>query len=308
MAVRIVGLVLVAAVSASACVRAATPTADRVTDDDALTVGSYNFPESVLLAEIYAQALEGEGFAVEREPAIGTRELVMPALVGGLIEFVPEYSGSGLLFLAGPGSTSPDPSLTNQRLVRELGALGVVALRPSPAQDKNGFAVTADTAQRYDLATLSDLARVADRLVFGGPPECTTRPLCLPGLRSTYGIEFGDVVATLDVGGPRTIAALAEGTVDVALLFTSDGAIELNDFVVLQDDRDLQPAENVTPVIRQDALERFGTEILDIANAVSAQLTTADLRAMNARIASGREPHEVASDWLSSAGAEAGLG
>jgi osmoprotectant transport system substrate-binding protein len=282
--------------AASACDRTAEPPPD-VGGDDAVTIASFNFPESVLLAEIYAQALEAEGVRVKRETALGTRELVMPALVQGLVELVPEYSGSALLFFAGPGSASADIDANQRALASELSAFGVTALDASPAEDQNGFAVTRETAARFGLQTLSDLAPVADRMTFGGPPECLRRPSCLPGLGSTYGIEFEDEITTLDAGGGRTVAALAQGTVDVALLFTSDGAIDNNDFVLLKDDLGLQPAENVTPVVRRDTLERF-PGLVGPVNAVSALLTTDELRSMNAEVAGGADPRAIAAAWL----------
>jgi osmoprotectant transport system substrate-binding protein len=290
----------------AACIGPSTPAED-ARRDDAITVASFNFPESVLLAEIYAQAIEGAGMRVEREPSLGPRELVMPALLQGLVEFVPEYAGSGLQFLAGDGSTSPDREINHQRFADRLGTLDVTALDASPAEDQNGFAVTAETARRYGLRTLSDLARVSRELVFGGPPECTRRPFCIPGLERSYGITFGQVYSNLDTGGPRTVSALAEGTVDVALLFTSDGAIDLNDFVLLEDDLRLQPAENVTPVIGTGVLDHFGPSLADTVNAVSALLSTGELRTMNAEIARGATPEQIASRWLASSGLDPGL-
>jgi len=290
----------------AACVGPSSPAED-ARGDDAITVASFNFPESVLLAEIYAQAIEGAGMRVEREPSLGPRELVMPALLQGLVEFVPEYAGSGLQFLAGDGWTSPDDETNHQRFAERLGTLDVTALDASPAEDQNGFAVTAETAQRYGLRTLSDLATVSRELVFGGPPECTRRPFCIPGLERSYGITFGQVFSNLDTGGPRTVSALAEGTVDVALLFTSDGAIDLNDFVLLEDDLDLQPAENVTPVIRTGVIDRFGPPLADTVNAVSALLSTDELRTLNAEVARGATPQQIASRWLAANGLEPGL-
>ena len=290
----------------AACVGPST-TAEDARGDDAITVASFNFPESVLLAEIYAQAIEGAGMRVEREPSLGPRELVMPALLQGLVEFVPEYAGSGLQFLAGDGSTSPDDEINHQRFAERLGSLDVTALDASPAEDQNGFAVTAETAQRYGLRTLSDLATVSRELVFGGPPECTRRPFCIPGLERSYGITFGQVFSNLDTGGPRTVSALAEGTVDVALLFTSGGAIDLNDFVLLDDDLNLQPAENVTPIIRTGVLDRFGPPLADTVNAVSALLSTGELRTLNAEVARGAAPQQIARAWLASNGLEPGL-
>src|SRR4249919_2154376 len=289
----------------AACAGPSTPAED-ARGDDAITVASFDFPESVLLAEIYAQAIEGAGIRVEREPSLGPRELVMPALLQGLVEFVPEYAGSGLQFLAGDGVTSPDHEINHQRFAERLGALEVTALDASPAQDQNGFAVTAETAQRYGLRKLSDLAAVSGDLTFGGPPECLQRPLCIPGLEQTYGVAFREILS-LDAGGPRTVSALAEGTVDVALLFTSDGAIDLNDFVLLEDDLRLQPAENVTPVIRTGALDRFGPSLADTVNAVSALLSTDELRTLNAEVARGANLREIASRWLASNGLAMGL-
>jgi osmoprotectant transport system substrate-binding protein len=290
----------------AACAGSGTAAPD-ARGDDAITVASFGFPESVLLAEIYSQAIEGAGVRVEREAALGPRELVMPALLEGLVEFVPEYSGSGLQFLAGDGSTSPDPEINHERFVERLGALDVTALDASPAQDQNGFAVTAETAQRYGLRTLSDLAGVSQDLVFGGPPECLQRPFCIPGLEQRYGISFGDVFSNLDAGGQRTVSALAERTVDVALLFTSDAAIDLNDFVLLEDDLGLQPAENVTPVVRTGVLDRYGPTLADSVNAVSALLSTDELRTLNAEVARGASPREIASRWLASNGLAQGL-
>jgi osmoprotectant transport system substrate-binding protein len=294
------------ALALAACVVQST-SAEDARGDDAITVASFNFPESVLLAEIYAQAIEGAGIRVEREPSLGPRELVMPALLEGLVELVPEYAGSGLQFLAGDGSTSPDHEINHQRFAERLATLDVTALDASPAEDQNGFAVTAETARRYGLRTLSDLARVSRELVFGGPPECTRRPFCIPGLERSYGITFGQVFSNLDTGGPRTVSALAEGTVDVALLFTSDGAIDLNDFVLLEDDQNLQPAENVTPVIRTGVLDRFGPSLADTVNAVSALLSTGELRTLNAEVARGATPEQIASRWLASNGLDPGL-
>jgi osmoprotectant transport system substrate-binding protein len=294
------------AVALAACVGPSTPAED-ARGDDAITVASFGFPESVLLAEIYAQAIEGAGIRVEREPSLGPRELVMPALLQGLVEFVPEYAGSGLQFLAGDGSTSPDHEINHQRFAERLGTLDVTALDASPAEDQNGFAVTAETARRYGLRTLSDLATVSRELVFGGPPECMQRALCIPGLEQTYGIVFGRVFSNLDTGGPRTVSALAEGTIDVALLFTSDGSIALNDFVLLEDDRRLQPAENVTPVIATGVLDRFGPSLADTVNAVSARLSTGELRTLNAEVARGATPEQIATSWLASNGLDPGL-
>jgi osmoprotectant transport system substrate-binding protein len=265
----------------------------------AITVGSFNFAESELLAEIYSQALEADGYRVERSYNLGPRELVVPALVNGLVDFVPEYAGTALQFLsAGREAPETDSAATSDALQRRGAHLTLGVLAPAPAQDANAFVVSRATADRYRLATLSDLATVGRTLVFGGPPECQSRPLCLDGLARVYGVTFGEVVE-LDAGGPLTHQALAGGGIDVALLFTTDPALGTPDLVELVDDRGLQPAENVTPIVHADVIDRWGPELVATVDAASAQLTTGELRALNAQVAAGDDDvAAVASRWL----------
>ena len=175
-------------------------------------------------------------------------------------------------------------------------------LTPAPAQNQNGFAVARKTAERHGLEAISDLTAIDDDLAFGGPPECPERPLCLDGLESTYGLEF-DRFVTLDAGGPLTVSALRAGTVDVALLFTTEAAIQENDFVLLEDDRGLQPAENVTPVVRDEVVESHGDRFVGVVDRVSGLITTAELRALNASVAlEDATPERVAAAWLAEHG------
>lgn len=270
-----------------------------VPGDDAITVGSFNFPESVLLAEVYSQALEDGGFRVERAYGLGPREFVGPAIRLGLIELVPEYAGSAVgYYSAGATSPSADVAANRRTLAQVLEATGLVALEPSPAQNANTFVVTAQTARRYGLRTLSDLAAVAPDLVLGGPAECATRRLCQLGLHDVYGLTFAGFV-TLDAGGPVTHQALRNGDVDVALLFGTDPG--LLDFVALVDDRHLQPAENITPLIRAEVIEHFGGEVVAVLAAVSRRLHTDSLRRLNGADAATPGPDDVAAiiaDWL----------
>ena len=138
---------------------------------------------------------------------------------------------------------------------------GLVAARPAPAQDANAIVVTAATAARYGLRSIADLARVAPRLVFGGPPECPERAYCLPGLKRAYGLRFKAFIP-LDAGGPLTLQALEAGNIGVALLFTTDPDIPARHLVVLADDRGLQPAENITPLVRRDVIVRYGPNLV----------------------------------------------
>jgi osmoprotectant transport system substrate-binding protein len=284
-----------------ACGSEAAPPVTTVLDDDAITIGSFNFPESDVLAEVYAQALEGRGFTVDRQLDIGPRELLIPALQRGLVELVPEYAGSLLGFFG--GSASSDPVATHQQLVAALSSRGLTALGAAPAQDRNTFVISEKTADGLDVRSLTDLHSYAPGLTFGGPIECPDRALCLKGLEDVYGLRFNEFVA-LDTGGPLTAQALNDGTIDVGLLFSSDPNIGAGGLVELRDDRHLQPAENVTPVLSQATLNRFGAPLSDVLNAVSALLRTSELRAMNAATIDGEPPADVARDWLRSHGFE----
>ncbi len=271
--------------------------------DRAVTVGSFDFAESVVLAEIYSQALERHGIEVERAFSLGPREFVAPAIAVGLIELIPEYAGSAATFLSRGQHVPPnDPDEAHDQLVAGLEPHPVQALAAAPGENANAFVVTAATAERFDLETLSDVVPIADQLTFGGPPECNRRTLCLVGLREVYGIEFDeDRIVALDVGGPLTRQALLDGGIDIGLMFSSDSVMDGDDFVELIDDRGLQPAENVTPIVREEVLERFGPELVEASDAVSAQLTTDELRRLNALV-DRQAPAEAATAWLAEQG------
>jgi osmoprotectant transport system substrate-binding protein len=268
-----------------------------------ITVGSFDFPESVLLADLYAGALAAEGFPARVLPDLGPREVVDPALMSGLVQVVPEYSGSALEFISvGQLSATSDTAATSRVLAEQVAGRGLVAGRPSAAQDGNVIVVTAATAARYRLRSIENLAKVAPRLVFGGPPECPERAYCLQGLRRVYGLRFRAFVP-LDAGGPLTLQALKAGDIGVALLFSTDPAITADHLVVLADDRGLQPAESVVPLVRRDAVARYGPRLLAVLNTVSARLTTGSLRALDARVElPGQDPRLVADSWLRTQG------
>ena len=268
-----------------------------------ITVGSTNFSEQVILAELYAQALEGNGYRIERRLNLGSREAVEPALVSGRIDLYPEYLATLLAFVTGGADRgSPDPAATYGSLRQALEPLGISVLDYAPAVNTNGFVVTRSTAEKYQLSKLSDLAPVAPQLVLGGPPECPLRPFCLTGLRATYGIDFKDF-RVLDTGGPLTVAALEGGQVDVALLFSTDPLIRSKQFVLLADDRSLQLADNVAPVVRTDLLNRAPADFQTLLNGVSAKLTTDELTRLNAQVVvEGQQPKSVADAWVRSNG------
>ena len=268
-----------------------------------ITVGSFDFPESVLLAYLYAGVLSARGFPARVLPDLGARELVEPALMTGLIQLVPEYTGSALEFVSlGQAHATASVTATAATLARWMGARGIITARPAAAQDANAIVVTGATAARYRLHTISDLARAAPGLVFGGPPECPERPDCLPGLRQAYGLRFR-AFAGLDAGGPLTRQALESGDIGVALLFTTDPAIQAHHLVELADNRGLQSAENVVPVLRRVTAARYGAGLLAALDAVSARLSTAVLAELDAQVElTGRDPRAVADSWLRDAG------
>jgi len=269
-------------------------------DKGRIVVGSTDFPEQQIVASMYAHVLEDAGYDVTTRLTLGTREVVEPALEEGEIDLYPEYVGTALTFITdGEHPLDGGQDALVEALREEFEARGVTVLEPAPAEDKNALVVTEETAERYDLTTTSDLADVAGELVLGGPPECPERPLCLLGFEETYGLEFAEF-RPLDAGGPVTKEALDRGDIDVALLFSSDGGIAARGWVVLEDDKELQPSENLIPVIRTEVVN---DEITDLLNAVSAKLTTEELSELNRQVDVDKEdPENVARTWLEEQG------
>jgi osmoprotectant transport system substrate-binding protein len=267
-------------------------------NDGAVVVASFNFPESELLAAIYGLAIRHAGIPVQLRLDLGPRELVQPALEQGLVDVVPEYLGTALTSLGRhPGVPMSDPGAIRAALARALAQWHVRVMTPAAAQDQNGIAITEVTARRLGLRTVSDLRRVAGRLTLGGSPECPDRPYCLPGLRQVYGLRFARFLP-FDTE-PQRVTALREGVVGVAVLDTTDGNLATGDLVLLADDRRLQPAENVVPVIAGRALARYGQRLAAAVNAVSARLTTKALLFLGWRVeVAGADVLAEARGWL----------
>ena len=265
-------------------------------DRDAIVIGSFDFPESEVLAEVFRHALEAKGFPVVHRARIGDRSEMNTLLRSGDVDIVPEYLGSALEVTFGI-KPSNDLIESFQRLNDAWADEGFLVGYPSPAQSQNGYAMTRTRIEALGLTTLSDLAAVAAGLTFGGPPECPQRPRCLVGLSDVYGIEFGEVV-TLDAGGPATIQALRDGTVDVGLVFTSDPAVADGDLVLLTDDRGLQPVESIVPIVSIDVAERYGDELLTLIDDVSALLEQRALVQLNRLVSTDRPPGDAAQEWL----------
>ena len=265
-----------------------------------VTVGvSGAFAENQIVAEMYAQVLEDAGYTVDRQLDIGARDVSQAALNRGEIDIVPEYLASLLLFLNPDETAGPNGDETAEKIRGLLEGEGLVLLEPSSADDTNAIVVTAETAEEHDLQQVSDLADVAGQMTFGGPPECPERPFCIPGLRDTYGINFQEF-RPLDVGGPLTVAALEGGEIDVALLFSTSSVIEDKGWVLLEDDKNLQAAENITPLVREEVLN---DEIEELLNGVSEALTTETITELNARVEiDNDDPAEVAREFLEEEG------
>ncbi len=265
-----------------------------------VVIGSAPFSESVIVANMYAGALQNEGYQVVVRKGLGQREIYMPALEkGGAangVDLVPEYVGTLLEYVnknAGEASGNLEDSVNKLRA--RLDAIGLTALNPSPAADQNAFAVTRATADRYRLTKLSDLAPIAGQLTLGAGPECPTRPFCQPGLEKTYGLTF-KAFRPLDSGGPKTMEALASGDIDVGLVFSSDGGVAARNLVVLADDKKLQTVDNLIPAIRKDIVD---DDIRDTLNKVSSALTTEDLIGLNKRADIDKaDPEALAREWL----------
>lgn len=258
-----------------------------------ITVGSDSFPEAQIVGEMYAQVLEAAGYDVDRQLNLDSREVRLPAMEKGEINIAPEYLASLLSVLDPDSSPSGDPADVASQLEPLVEEKGLALLDYSLAVDTNAFVVTQETADEFGLSQMSDLADVAGDMVLGAPAECPERPFCIPGLKDTYGIEFKDF-KPLEYGA-ATAQALKAGAVDVALLFSTDPLIEDNGFVLLDDDQQLQSADNITPLVTEDVAD----DIADIIEPVTEALTTDAMTALNARVAiDAEDPADVAKDFL----------
>lgn len=294
---RAVLLLLVLVLLAAGCDRDPPPPPPEDPRRPVIQLASFDFPESEILGELYGQALRQHGFPVEQVVQLGSREVVGPALEQGKVDMAPEYLGSALNFLNDRDRiATADPALTHARLEQAFAPRGVSVLAFAPAQDRNGFVVTGDLARRHGLEKLSDLAPLASQLSFGGPPECPQRPLCLKGLQDLYELRF----ARFEAMPSRAVTAgeLDTGEIDVGMIETTDPNLIGTDLVQLEDDRRLQPAENVVPVLRREVLDAYGPPLVRLCNAVSAQLTTTELTRLNLQVADGQPAAEAASGWL----------
>ena len=262
-----------------------------------ITVGSANFPESTLLAEIYAAALEDKGVTVERKLNIGSRETYYPGLLDGSIDLIPEYTGVLLTHLGDQSGASESEAV--YKALQTALPPELTVLEQSAAENKDAVVVTKATADERGLKSIADLAK-SDDVVFGGPPEFQKRADGIPGLQEKYGLEIKEY-KSLDVGGPLTVDALKTGAVLAADLFTTDPAITANGFVVLEDPEANFAAQNVVPLANK---AKVTPEITEVLNGISAKLTTETLIELNGKLNAPEKPDaaKVAQEWLTSVG------
>lgn len=266
-----------------------------------IRVASFDFSENVLLAELYGQSLRQAGLPVEMVSELGTREILEPALEQGRVDFVADYVGTALEFIDPDNpATHESARQAHDALTTAMNTRGIAVLDQSVAQDQNGFAVTRETAASLSAPTLSALAAAAPALVLGAPPECPDRPYCQLGLESVYALTF----ASFEPMESRaaTATALETGEIDVGLLETTDPRLAGRHLVLLQDDRGLQPFENIVPLVRQEIADHYGDQLRSAVAAVTSRLTTAVLVELNRRVQiGGEDPAAVAADWLGQA-------
>jgi osmoprotectant transport system substrate-binding protein len=269
------------------------------TSGGTITVGSANFPESAVLGEIYAQALEAKGLKVIRKFNIGAREVYYDQVVKGGISVIPEYNGALLTTSVDKTSTAASTDEVNAALKAKLPP-SVEILDSSQAEDKDSVTVNEQTAAKYHLKTISDLKAVAKDLTIGGPSEFKTRQQGLVGLKDRYGLDFKKF-QPFDAGAQATLVKLlGSNQIQAADLFTTDPTITTNKFAVLEDPLHVFSSQNVTPLIYKAAVNPTAQAAL---NAVSAKLTTTDLLGIMKKIAVDKADQEtVAKDWLKQAG------
>jgi osmoprotectant transport system substrate-binding protein len=262
-----------------------------------ITIGSANFPENVLLMNIYAEALKAKGVKVSTKPNLGARPVYIPALQDGSIDLIPEYTGNLLKYFQKdtPAVSSDDVFAALKTAVPSA----LTVLDFAQAQDKDAIVVTKATATKYNLTSIGDLAPVAGQLTFGASPEWQTNSFGAPALKSIYGVVFG-TFKSLDAGGPLTENALKNGQIDAADIYTTDPLVESEGWVALADPKNEFVAQNVVPLINKTKATATVTAAL---NAVSAKLDTAALLTLVAKVTTDKQdPTTVANDWLKSVG------
>jgi osmoprotectant transport system substrate-binding protein len=262
--------------------------AAEVPDGPAIVIGAQDFPESVVLSELYAQGLAGAGYDVSVQDLGGYRDLLFGAFENGDVNFTLEYAASMLNFLTeGPAQPAGNDIDENIELVTPLlEEEGIAIAEPSDAIDTNAFVMTRAKAEELGIETLSDLAEKGADLRLGSPSDCEVNAFCLNGLQETYGLDMSANVVALDDG---RVDALRGGSFDVAVLFSTDPSLTEDDLVVLEDDEGMLAADNIVPVMTQALVDAYGQDFVDRVNEISAALTTENVTQMNRAYVIDRE-------------------
>jgi len=294
---RPVALGALALLAATFAVPAASASAS--SSKPSIVIGSTNFEEQAIVSNIWADVLQKAGYPVKVEPALGTRAIVVPAIEKGQINLEPDYAASLLGYLHGgtPQAAGDNISTAIPADQKALASHGVTVLPASKALDTNVFAVTSATAKKDHLTTISSLKPYASKMTLGGPPECPTFAGCEPGLKKVYGLNFAGF-KSLDEAGPLSVAALKNGEVQVVELFSSDGNVVSNNFVALTDNKHLEGADYIVPVIRK-SVDTSG--VAEVLNKIDAKLTTDAISKLNLDVTAKQEqPAAVAQAWVKS--------
>jgi osmoprotectant transport system substrate-binding protein len=285
-----------------------TPDADDVdVDPDAIdvpedgpdiTISSFDFPESTILAEVYGQAMEAAGYPVERQLNVGPRELLYPELEEGGVDLLPEYLGSALVVGFG-GEPPEDVDAGVSALSDEFSGIGVTVLASTPAENTNVFVVLTDFAEENGLGSVGDLSEAGD-ITLAGPPECESRDTCFVGLQDVYGL---DNIGFSSIGeASARLVALTEGDAEVILLFSTDAVLADQALTALEDTEGMIPPENIVPVLRTEIVDFYGDDLVSLLDSVGEALTTEVLIGFNERANEGVAPEQIASDFLDEIG------
>jgi osmoprotectant transport system substrate-binding protein len=294
--VALIGAVaLTSALALAGCASSSDPLSDgdqTQAPSDTIVVGSQDYYSNEIIAEIYAQALEGAGFTVQRDFTIGQRDAYLPELESGAITLFPEYTGNLLQFFE--PDTEARSSDDVYAALKEALPENLTVLDQSTASDQDSYTVTEAFADQWGLETIADLSKVTEPLTLGGPPELADRPYGPTGLKSTYGIDV-----TFQATGATTVEDLVAGTVNVANVFTADPQIQTQKLKVLDDPKSLFLASNVVPLVNKDVAD----DIADVINKVSAALTPDGLVALNVESTVDKSSSaDIAKKWLADNG------
>jgi osmoprotectant transport system substrate-binding protein len=274
----------------------ATAPAD-IPDGPAIRIGAQDFGESLIVAEIYEGVLDDAGYDVGLVEVGGFRDLLFGAFETGDVNLAPDYVASQLEFLNDQaGEATSDVDETFALLEPLLEEDGLVGLTPSEAVNTNAFVVTQETSDDLDITTLSDLAENGADLTLGGPQDCEANAFCIPGLERVYGLDMASNFEPLDAGLVAT--SLSEGAIDVGLLFSTDGRIASEGWVLLEDDQEMLAADNVFPTLSQEVADAYGEDLTGLLDSISAELTTDELIELNKRYDVDKDDAEdIAEDW-----------